>query len=735
MQTDRTRLLPDLATHGPAVNPPPARHVTIQAASDLQRLARSQAHLRPQHNERAMNSGVRKPASAATEADRPRSEGRTSASNADRKLRPTIPSHKSLPPVPGAVWDVGGAGTTTGQRVTTASAKLRSRRPSFGQGERLRGLLDRNAITRDLTMPWRIEGALSNVDGDDDNDSFITTTKMVVKGANDRSKAPAFDSGAADEGLQQGKLCEARVDPPQLAAPLRGAPRSAASHGSSSYGSNAGSLRHRRPSNQYDPQRPASRLQTTPQQQRLHRMQNLPIQQEVDLSTSKSSDAVTAPVRTRVRLRWKMAIKAVHNLLRATCVFRIAPAATPAWQHPERGADAKKGDSVLKSKVHLLLSKTRPLRTLADFAALDPHLTRLSPFLESLTAGQRKAFYLGTLTYESHAAGTMLLRDGGTAESVYFILGGTLEVYREHKGFKVKQGVIGPGGVVGHISAEDVLKRTDVKRSANVVCLETCEMLRVDVDEYTRTVFGHDGSNTETLVSLLNSLPHFQSTLETVLLKAAQSCALCTYAPGEQILSENDAADRVFFLCKGEATASRHVPFLNTYSEANISAGGPATPQVLPYDDTYPPRPGEEVVFKDIKFGPVTSGESFPAMYLPDGMEVDQKRSKRAEFWPKDREATADSESTTIKEESAPPAKSAPLCNVTVVATSEVQCAVIGVDAFLRLATNQMVEMVMAGGEKYKAKMIELQETYLYDTDPKYRQLRLKTASFLDRNH
>ncbi|KAJ3179800.1 hypothetical protein HDU87_002368 [Geranomyces variabilis] len=437
-----------------------------------------------------------------------------------------------------------------------------------------------------------------------------------------------------------------------------------------------------------------------------------------------SSEVVLPEGRTRVRMRWKMAMKAVHNLLRATSVFRIAPpAVTPAWQRVDAGADTKRVDSILKPKIHFLLSKTRLVRTLADFAAVDPHLVKLSPFLESLSVGQRKQFYLGTLTYESHAAGSMLLRDGGTAESVYFLLSGSLETYREHRGVKVKQGIIGPGGVAGQVSAEDVLKKTDVKRPANVICLEPCEMLRVDVDEYTRTVFGHDGGNTDTLVSLLNSHPYFQSTLETVLLKAAQSCALCTYAPGTEILSENDTADRLFLLCKGTASASRRVPFLYTYPPSLLTANAPVA-KVLPYDDRFPPSPGEEVVIRNLALGPVETGEAFPALLLPDGLKTDPTKSKRAEFWPKDRQAAAEPHSKAPKADRTSTAASAPLCNVTVVATTEVQCAVFSVNDFLRLATNEMVETVMACGDKYNATILELQESYLVDTDPTFRPSR-----------
>ncbi|KAJ3157119.1 hypothetical protein HDU89_002530 [Geranomyces variabilis] len=729
--SDQTRILPNLAAHGPG-----SRHVRIQTPSDLQSLSLSHRKAQSQQYVRPGNSKLRKTASS-TETGMPPSTTGLMTTRKPRTAGAIMPP-KALPPVTGvAGWDVG-TGAYTAQRGGSGS-----RKSSFGQGEKLRRLLDRNVAARDnISAAWRIDGALPEADSsvnalfDANDDSYTPANVMVVRGATERSKAPAIDHSAApmSTSIQQGQLCGVRLDSPGLSSSSKGAAlRSVGgTHVTLSHGSTPAALRNRRASYQLAYTGPVSQ-NAEPFQAHSYKMPDVPIQMNASPPQRQqhrkqhyqavASEIVIPEGRARVRMRWKMAMKAVHNLLRATSVFRIAPAVAPAWQRGDPGSDSKRANSVLKPKVHFLLSKTRLGRTLADFAAVDPHLVKLSPFLESLTVGQRKQFYLGTLTYESHTAGSMLLRDGGTAESVYFLLSGSLEMYKEHRSIKIKQGVIGPGGVVGQISVEDVLKKTDVKRPANVVCLETCEMLRVDVDEYTRTVFGHDGGNTDTLVSLLNSHHYFQSTLETVLLKAAQSCALCTYAPGTEILSENDTADRLFFLCKGTASASRRVPFLHTYPPSLLTASAPVA-KVLPYDDRYPPSPGEEVVIRNLPLGPVETGETFPALLLPDGMKVDPTKSKRAEFWPKDRQAPAESDSKVSDAGPAGTAASAPLCNVTVVATTEVQCAVFSVNDFLRLATNEMVEMVMACGDKYNAKMIELQESYLVDTDPTFRPSR-----------
>lgn len=140
------------------------------------------------------------------------------------------------------------------------------------------------------------------------------------------------------------------------------------------------------------------------------------------------------------------------------------------------------------TQIHLLLAKPRPLRTAADFVAVDPHLTKLIPPLAAFTAEQRKQMYLGTLTYEAHPPRTMILRDGGTAESVYFILSGNVEVYKDYRGVRLKQNLIGPGGVVGDLDAGALLVDSGRKRRFNVICTGVCEFLRIDIGECAQNV-------------------------------------------------------------------------------------------------------------------------------------------------------------------------------------------------------------------------------------------------------
>ncbi|KND03267.1 uncharacterized protein SPPG_02317 [Spizellomyces punctatus DAOM BR117] len=425
------------------------------------------------------------------------------------------------------------------------------------------------------------------------------------------------------------------------------------------------------------------------------------------------------------RDKWKLAINAIRRLVRATSLFRLGPMASilPAFIQEENNNLAKKAikppEAVAKSKIHLLLSKPRGLRTNADFAVVDPYLVKLLPCLQRLSSAQRKQMYLGSLSYEVHPPRTMILRDSGTAESVYFVLSGSVEVYKDHRGVRLKQNLVGPGGIVGDVSAHHLLAGSGTKRFMNVICLGFCEFLRMDLDEYVHIMFGHDGSNIDNLVSLLNSHPIFQNAYETTLLKAAQNSVLGTFPAGSTIISQDEVAERIFVLCKGTARAVRGVPFVRTHT-VQTGAGTVIPQQVIqPFSGDRDPKTGEELFVEEVFVSNIGPGGTFPALTLPVGMTLDPTKAKTAEFWPRSQPAPqpnpipnqvpAPSRTITFQQDPVP----LNFADITVYAETEVQCAVFTVEAFLKLATNEMVDYVLQQSKEFKIPVEALQEQYL----------------------
>lgn len=226
-------------------------------------------------------------------------------------------------------------------------------------------------------------------------------------------------------------------------------------------------------------------------------------------------------------------------------------------------------------------------------------------------------------------------------------------------------------------------------------------------------MFAHDGSNIDTLVQLLNSLPYFASSSESILLKAAQSAALCHYYPGSTIILQEEPADRIYILCKGEATALRSVPFVRAVSAA---ANGEAQQIIKPLRSREETGAGEEYFEQEMFVCHITVGMAFPELRLPEGIKIDRSRP-RMEFWPRDKTVDTVTAKPTIPttklisfDHDLPPPI---LADVTVRATTQCMCAAFTVEGFLKLATNEIVEEVLRQGGRYRFSVPALQENYL----------------------
>ncbi|KAI9002280.1 hypothetical protein BC832DRAFT_113015 [Gaertneriomyces semiglobifer] len=359
-------------------------------------------------------------------------------------------------------------------------------------------------------------------------------------------------------------------------------------------------------------------------------------------------------------------------------------------------------------QIHQLLSKPRTLRTQADFLIVEPHLLKLLPCLSRFTSTHRKLFFLSSLTYETHAPRTMVSKDGGTAESVYFLLSGNVEFYKTQRGVRFKQNLLNPGEMFGDVSSTSLLSEIGRKRTFNVICINFCEFLRLDLDDYVRIVFAHDGSSIDTLVVLLNSLPIFGNSYETTLFNAARASMLCSLSAGEVILEEDEPSDRLFFLCKGKLRAVKTVSFLRSYT---VGTGeGMPVPVVRPYQAGEALQFGEEVFEKELPVCDIEVGAAFPQLYLPEFLVLDPTRPRRANFWPRDLQGGSQN-SVSGSDEGL--SWLAPRTNIKVYAVTSVQLAAFPVKPFLKLATNEMMEQILGQMRSFDIDTRDLQERYM----------------------
>ena len=127
------------------------------------------------------------------------------------------------------------------------------------------------------------------------------------------------------------------------------------------------------------------------------------------------------------------------------------------------------------------LTKAHISRNNDDYVLLDRHVIKALPCMQRYTYDQRKQMYATSMSYEVHSKGTVMIKDGFQAESVYFILSGSVEVFKDHRGLKLKQNLVGAGEMFGELQASQLLTEGGQIRLANVICLSPCEFLRLDI--------------------------------------------------------------------------------------------------------------------------------------------------------------------------------------------------------------------------------------------------------------
>ncbi|KAJ3038529.1 hypothetical protein HDV00_000534 [Rhizophlyctis rosea] len=442
----------------------------------------------------------------------------------------------------------------------------------------------------------------------------------------------------------------------------------------------------------------------------------------------------------RAQERWGMVIQAVKRMVKTTAMFRL--------MHYDYFADEPgkiklpKIETFANYKIHMLLTKAHISHNPDDYLLLDRAISRALPCIQRFTYDQRKQMYAASMTYEVHSKSTIMMKDGYTAESVYFILSGSVEVYKDHRGVRLKQNLIKEGEMFGELQAFHLLKEGGTTRGANVVCVGHCEFLRLDIDDYIRILFGHDGSEVDVRVVLLNSLPMFNETHEVNLQKAAQNSIVKTFMPGDRIFLESDPSSYIYFICKGMIRMTRTVRFLRTYLVPGEFGVGNQVVAPWNEEDSRAPRIGEEIFGREMFVCDVGVGMTFPELVLPKGLAINPGRERKADFLPRGvgigdghkggaggttvRGAGASGAGghgaggrrgskmhqlagPTLTEED----RNAQPCMLNAYAITFTECVVFPISAFLQAATNEMVSQVLTNNDIFRVSIPFLQETYI----------------------
>ncbi|KAI9207762.1 uncharacterized protein BJ171DRAFT_565543 [Polychytrium aggregatum] len=427
--------------------------------------------------------------------------------------------------------------------------------------------------------------------------------------------------------------------------------------------------------------------------------------------------------RLKARQHWHVAIQSVLRLLRnkATTVsdskkFRprtrdaaganiIGMAAQLDLSADGMRAIKGKADMLSAAKIESILKKPNGSRTAQDLANLDRVLTRtMQVFSKRLSIDQRRQLY-NYMTFQSAKRGTMMIKTGNPAESVYFILNGQVQLFKTMRGnTRIKLQQLEVGEHFGEVMPNELMSGTIPPRAYNAECMTQCDFVRVNVDEFLRVAYGHDGSDVDLRVMLINSLSIFKRSSEVILQKAVQASRVQKFDANTKIVYEDTANTHLYFIVKGSVRISKMVRFMKKYFGPPVGKRPSERPHaVVPWLPGTHIKRGDEVLPEELVIMDLSPGQWFPEMVLPVDLQIDPTRLPKADFLGRGIE---DEKAETLLN-NMPPAY------VSAIANSKVECVIFSIIDFLKLATNEQVSTVVQATEALRIPILAMQEAYL----------------------
>ncbi|KAI9355428.1 hypothetical protein DFJ73DRAFT_279751 [Zopfochytrium polystomum] len=431
-------------------------------------------------------------------------------------------------------------------------------------------------------------------------------------------------------------------------------------------------------------------------------------------TASELSSEERARRRERALLRWSEAFKALKKLILATEMFALV-----LKRSPEEITLRRKGTSnKIAITVRDILTKPKGSRTDADMDCLDSILASISPQLADLAPPQRLRLY-DTISYEFHPKNTLLSKRGATADSVYILIAGQLmsghlsahsadkpgTASDKKKRNHVLPATINPGAVIGVVDPKDVIAKSTIYRTEDILCTAHCDFVRVRVDDYIRAIHSHDGSAIDNIVALVNSLAIFRDASEDILLFAVQHCHILHGAPSEEVVAEGCRFENICFIAEGCCSVSKSIRFVrHSLNGPLVGSGQPrAGTSWMPWMPGMVTSAKDELRTQRVTVGELGVGASFPSLpLLPSRPAV----------------ATSQQPYISESEGTSPDVLKdllAPLAYYTYTASHPKQTMMVAfsITSFLQMATHALVATIIQEDAKYRIPVRYLQAACL----------------------
>lgn len=161
------------------------------------------------------------------------------------------------------------------------------------------------------------------------------------------------------------------------------------------------------------------------------------------------------------------------------------------------------------------------------------------------------------LSYSLFEAGRKIIRQGHKAKYVYYILNGSVQVYKTEKKSRIVLTEMHSGDCFGELA---VIKK--MERSASVESKVKTEVLWIEDEDYLRILSAITEEENTAKLKFFQQLPIFQGVSAQSLSKLMDLCVKKDTQTNEVLVKESEPLSQVCFIAKGSVRIVRIVPFL-----------------------------------------------------------------------------------------------------------------------------------------------------------------------------
>ncbi|KAI8925288.1 hypothetical protein BC831DRAFT_461763, partial [Entophlyctis helioformis] len=420
---------------------------------------------------------------------------------------------------------------------------------------------------------------------------------------------------------------------------------------------------------------------------------------KADAAVMAAAAAATASMRPKVHIKnskfykdWRRAIactlmgirigRQYRETARRTQLVRLVPTRETGVLTYLLKNHKSQADSNLSQKISKLLDPMVE-RSKETIEMAERILTfRVRSFARFSMTQRLKLCHL--MQYERFPAETLVVKEGHTAWSFYFIMSGQVEVFLVRDSMRHRVNILNAGDSFGAVQLIDDL------RTACIATVVECEFLRVDKHDYLDITNAKDPKHLARQLKVISDVPD----LAPVASHVNPFFDISTYEPNETIVYEASEVTKIHWILGGTCRCLKVVPFVQKKIQIGFEK---AAKQLKAYDGVSPCGPDEEVIETVLTIQDFEMWDHFPGL-PPLVEETDEYRFRKDEYLYaiEGKEMTA-----RLRAE------------YSVIASTKVEVASISIGDFLRMATPSVILGVLNNKNLANVTTAMLQEAYL----------------------